>query len=100
MKKLALSMCLLAASALAGEWTGYISDSKCGAAHADGSAGSIACVKGCVKGGQKPVFVVDGKVIKIANPDKVGEAHLGAKVKIGGELKGEELTIASIEAAK
>jgi hypothetical protein len=100
MRKLTISILFLAASAFAGEWTGYISDAKCGAAHNDGSAKSVACVKGCVKGGQKPVFVVDGKVIKIANPDKVGEDLLGGKVTIKGELKGEDLTIASIAAAK
>lgn len=100
MKKLSITFAFLAASAFAGEWTGYISDAKCGAAHSDGSDKSVACVKGCVKGGQKPVFVVDGKVIKIANPDKVGEAHLGQKVSVSGDLKGEELTISAIAAAK
>ena len=99
MKKLGILLALTSASLFAGEWTGYISDSKCGAAHTDASAKSVACVKGCVKGGQKPVLVTDGKVVNIANTDKVPEALLGLKVKVTGELHGDAVTIASIEAA-
>jgi len=100
MKKLMLFTAFAAVSAFAGEWTGYISDSKCGAAHSDGSEKSIACVKACVKGGQKPVFVVDGKVIKIANPEMVKEDVLGKKVTAKGELAGETLTLSSISEAR
>lgn len=82
---------------LAGEWTGHISDAKCGAGHSDHSEKSIKCVRACVKGGQKPVFVTeDKKVLTIANPDKVMD-YLGHQVKITGDLKGDTLTIASIE---
>ena len=100
MKKLGFSLMFLAATAFAGEWTGYVSDAKCGAAHSDGSAKSVSCVKGCIKGGQAAVFVVDGKVIKIANQDKVPADLQGQKVTIKGDLAGESLTIASIAAAK
>jgi hypothetical protein len=49
--------------------TGWISDSMCGAKHAGSGA---ACVKKCIDGGMKPVFV-DGKnqVWTIDNPDAV-----------------------------
>lgn len=100
MKKLALIFVLSAAAALASEWTGYISESKCGAKHNDGSEASIGCVKGCVKGGAKPVLVVDGKVVAISNPDKVPEALYGLKVTVSGELKDEAVEIETIEAAK
>ena len=64
-----------------------------------GSEKSIACVKGCVKKGAAPVFVTaDGKVVKIANPDKVTE-HLGHKVKVTGKLEGESLTIDTVAMA-
>ena len=33
----------------------------------------MKCVNGCVKGGQKAVFVSDGKVIQIANQDAVSD---------------------------
>jgi NADH:ubiquinone oxidoreductase subunit E len=100
MKKLALVFVLSAAAALAAEWTGYVSESKCGAKHNDGSAASIGCVKGCIKGGAKPVLVVDGKVVAISNPDKVPEALSGLKVTVSGELKDEAVEIETIEAAK
>lgn len=99
MKKVAL-LAAFALSAFAGEWTGAISEAGCGAKHVDGSEKSIACVKGCVKKGAAPVFVTaDGKVVKIANPDKVND-HLGQKVKVTGNLDGETLTIDSVETAQ
>lgn len=50
--------------------TGWISDSMCGAKHAGSGA---ACVKKCIEGGMKPVFVDDSKkeVWSIDNPDAV-----------------------------
>jgi hypothetical protein len=99
MKKFLALLTLAAPLVLAGEWTGYISDSKCGAAHNDGSDKSVACVKGCVKGGLKPVFVTGDKVIAIANPDKVPGDLLGKKVTVSGDLKDNALTIGEISAA-
>jgi hypothetical protein len=54
--------------------TGWISDSMCGAKHA-GSGG--ACVKKCIEGGMKPVFVDDAKkqVWSIDNPDAVKDYY-------------------------
>jgi hypothetical protein len=100
MKKMGLFLTLAASTAFAGEWTGYISETKCGAKHTSASAADVACVKGCIKGGAKPVLVTDGKVVAISNTDKVPEALYGQKVKVSGELKGDALTIASVEAAK
>ena len=95
-----LALSLVLCSAFAKDWTGYISDSKCGAKHSDGSEASIKCVQHCVKGGAAPVFVEAGKVIKIANGDKVTEELLGKKVTVSGKLEGDTLTIATIKAAK
>lgn len=99
MKKLSLALMFLATSAFAGEWTGYISDAKCGKSHNDGSAKSVGCVKGCIKGGQAAVLVSGDKVIKIANQDKVPADLQGMKVTVHGDLSGDSLTIASIAAA-
>lgn len=98
MKKVALIASLFALSAMADKWNGTISDAKCGKAHADASEKSIKCVEGCVKGGQAPVFVVGDKVLKIdeASKSKV-MSHLGHKVEIEGELKGDTVTIKSIK---
>lgn len=94
MKKFAF-VALFAASAFAAEWKGTISDAKCGAAHADASEKSMKCVNGCVKGGQKAVLVSDGKVLQIANQDKVAE-HLGHKVTVTGKLDGDTVTVDSV----
>ena len=53
---------------------GWISDSMCGAKHAGTGA---ACVKKCIEGGEKPVFVDEAKkeVWTIDNPESVKEAY-------------------------
>lgn len=102
MKKfVAISMMLafvFAMSAMADTWTGVISDSKCGAAHA--TKMNAKCVESCVKGGQAPVLVSDGKVLKIddASKEKV-MPHLGHKVKVTGTEKDGTVMIESIEMA-
>lgn len=96
--KLAIVLSLFSVSMFAGEWTGVVSDEKCGAAHADASEKSMKCVQGCVKGGKAAVLVVDGKVYKIADGTKVAE-HLGHKVVVNGKLDGETITIDTVKMA-
>ena len=91
---LALVLSVFALTAMAGEWTGYISDSKCGAKgakdeHAD-------CAVKCVKSGAAPVFVADGKVYKIEDTSKVQD-HIGHKVTITGELKGDTVQVERVK---
>ncbi len=100
MKKAVLFTMLVASAAFAAEWTGYISETKCGAKHADGSEASIKCVTGCIKGGAKPVLVTDGKVVSISNTDAVPASLYGKKVKVSGTLSGDAVTVAKISAAK
>jgi hypothetical protein len=95
MKKIAV-LALFAATAFAAEWKGTISDAKCGAAHADASEKSMKCSQACVKGGQAAVLVSDGKVMKIANQDKVVE-HVGHKVTVSGKLDGDTVTVDSVK---
>jgi hypothetical protein len=53
--------------------TGWISDSMCGAKHVGTGA---ACVKKCIEGGLKPVFVdPDKQVWSIDNPDAVKDFY-------------------------
>ena len=98
MKKLAvfgLFAALSTVSAFAGEWTGVISDAKCGKAHAEKL--NEACVKGCVGKGSEAVFVTaDGKVLKIHNQDAVKD-HLGHKVTITGKVEGESVHVDSVK---
>lgn len=95
MKKFAI-VALFATAAFAAEWKGTISDAKCGAAHADASEKSTKCSQACVKGGQAAVLVSDGKVLKIANQDKVA-AHVGHKVTVTGKLEGDTVTVDAVK---
>ncbi len=98
---LSLTASLFAVSAMAESWTGTISDSKCGAKHADASEKSMACVKACVGRGGEAVFVVGDKVLKLdaASKTKVAD-HLGHKVVIDGTLAGDTVTVASVKMAE
>ena len=97
MKKILAVSLLFGASAMAATMTGVISDSMCGAKHADKL--NAACVKKCVEGGAAAVFVSNGKVYKIADAskDKVSD-HLGQKVKVQGSVEGDTVTIESVSA--
>jgi hypothetical protein len=70
-----LSLAALAAQAAAStQINGWISDSRCAAKHAGSGA---ECVKKCIEGGEKPVFVDEAKkqVWKIDNPDAVKDFY-------------------------
>jgi Protein of unknown function (DUF5818) len=79
-----------------GSWTGYISDSQCGAKGANDSARdcTIKCVK---EHGAKYVFVndADKKVYAIDDQDKVA-AHAGHHVTVKGTVDGDTLKLKSI----
>jgi hypothetical protein len=73
--------------------SGYIGDSMCGAKH-NSSAPDAACVKKCVDGGAKPVFVDDAKkaVYTIDDPDSV-KGHEGHHVAVTGTVDDSAKTI-------
>lgn len=80
--------------------TGWISDSMCGAKHAGSGA---ACVKKCIEGGMKPVFVdPDKNVWAIDNPEVVKPVFYGAHVKVTAteDATHKSMHIESIVAAK
>jgi len=89
----------MALSAMATEFTGYISDAGCAAKQgaktaADSHAG---CAKGCIKRGDKAVLVTpEGKVYQIANQDKVAD-HAGDKVTLVAEADGDSLTVSAVK---
>ena len=78
---------------------GYISDSMCGAKHAGTGA---ECVKKCIQGGMKPVFVDASKnVWSIDNPDAVKDYygdHVVVTATTDDSAKSVHITV--IEAAK
>jgi len=73
--------------------SGYISDAGCGAKH-NASAPNAACVKKCVDGGAKPVFVDDAKkdVYTIDDPDAVKD-HYGHHVSVVAKVDDSAKTI-------
>src|SRR6478735_12502801 len=99
------ALALLSAPALSADtFKGRISDGMCKAMHKDGEHGTKKmtdreCVEGCVKGGEKYVFVGEGdKVYNIANQDFAGlKAHAGHEVTVTGETKDNTVTITKIE---
>jgi hypothetical protein len=83
----------MAADTSAAKVSGYISDSMCGAKH-NGSAPDAACVKKCVGGGAKPVFVDDANktVYTIDDPDSV-KGHEGHHVSVVAKMDDSAKTI-------
>jgi hypothetical protein len=69
-------------------WSGWVSDSKCGAKGAN--AEHAACAKKCIGEGAKPVLVTDKdmKVVAIDNPDSV-MAHLAHHVEVTGTMNAD-----------
>ena len=83
-----------------GKWTGYISDSACGAKGAKES--HAECAAKCVnEKGAKYVFVndADKKVYAIDDQEKVA-AHAGHHVIVSGSVDGDTLKLKSLEMAK
>jgi len=90
---------LIAQAADATKSTGWISDAMCGAKHTGTGAD---CVKKCISGGTKPVFVDSQKEVwSIDNPDAV-KSFYGDKVTVNAteNASAKSLHIESIEAAK
>jgi len=103
MRKLVLGftfLLALAMTAMAGEWTGYISDAMCAnskGAKVVASPSHAACAKGCIKRGSPAVLVTeDGKIYKIANQSKV-VPHAGEKVTLVGTMKGDSITVHEVK---
>ncbi len=95
-----LAMSLCSVMAFADEWTGYISDAHCGAAHDKVSEANTKCISGCMKKGGDPVFVYQGKVLKFdADSAAKVKAFAAEEVKINGTLNGDTVTVTSIEKA-
>jgi hypothetical protein len=90
MKRIALLLAMILSSVMlyaqetqkGHEMTGTICDSKC----VTQSAGQSSCDLNCTQTGGDAVFIQDnGKVTKIANPEKV-KGHMMKRVKVMGEM--------------
>jgi hypothetical protein len=77
-------------------YTGVIGDSNCGLKA--NNPDHAACAVKCVKGGAKPILVVENKIYQIDDPKKVNK-FVGKKVTIEGTLDGETIKVEKIEEA-
>jgi len=95
----ALILSPLALMAANSKITGWISDSMCGAKHAGSGAD---CVKKCIEGGLKPVFVDDKKQVwSIDNPDSVKDFYGDhVTVTVTADAANKSVHVDSIAAAK
>ncbi len=91
-------MALSAMTAYAGQWTGYISDAKCGAK--GDSADHAECAKSCIKAGAAAVLVADGKVYTLDKQDEA-KKYAGEKVTLTGTASkdGKAIKVEKIEKA-
>ena len=87
-------------TASAGSWTGYFTDSHCGAKGASAKH-TKECVSKCLADGGKLVFYNSGDQ-KLYNLDekgaKMGLDHIGKEVKVTGSVAGDTITVEKIEA--
>ncbi len=85
----------LAASGMAAQFKGFVEDHEL--LRKSRNEERRACAQKCIKGGSPAVLVSeDGKIYKIANQDKI-VSHAGEKVTVTGDLKGDTITVASIQ---
>jgi hypothetical protein len=85
----------LSAVGMAAEFKGFVEDTKCSTMAA--MKGDAACAQKCIKGGSPAVLVTeDGKIYKIANQDKI-VASAGLNVTVTGKLKGDTITVDSVQ---
>ena len=83
----------------AGEWTGYISDSKCAAKGE--KADHAGCAKSCISRGASAVLVAQGKVYSLDNQEEAKKLA-GEKVLVKGTASddGTSIKVESIEKAE
>ncbi len=102
MKKLAtltaLALTIATSSAFAETLTGYVADTMCSKVpHKVSSASHADCAKKCIGMGDKPVLVVDEKIVyTVTNPDMLVK-HAGEKVPVAGTVKDGALTVTSVK---
>lgn len=112
MRKVAILLCLtllalvalpaLAADApkpAANSWTGWFTDSHCGAKGADAKH-TKACVEKCVKEGGKVMFMnsADKKLYEVDKDHATAAMdHVGHEVKVTGTVEGTTIHVDKIE---
>jgi len=88
---------LAAAAAPEGSWTGWITDTHCGAKGASSKHGD--CAKKCVEGqGAKyALFNPSDKKVYNLNPQDKAAGHAGHYVTVKGTTQGDTIQVTSID---
>ena len=99
---LTILTCLCSIPAMAATTTlaGVITDDKCAGKHKGMDKDDAACVRACVKRGANFAIVADGKLYILSGKSTELGALAGQKASVSGDLKGNILTVSSVEAAK
>ena len=90
-----------AGDAVEGSWTGYVTDTGCGAKGA--KADHAACAAKCVKDGAKyALYTADDKQVWVLSNQEEAGKMAGKEVTVKGKADKEKMTIevASMEAAQ
>ncbi len=101
---LLLAVAVVAAAGSAGQtdasWTGYITDTHCGA-QKDFSK-HASCAKKCVEGGsgKYALYTPGDKKIYVLEPGEKAAEFSGKQVKVTGKLAGETITVTTIAAVE
>lgn len=97
---LAAGLSLAGEKGKAGSWTGWVTDTHCGAKSAD-TGKHDACAKKCVEGmGAKyALYNAADKKVYVLDPQDKAAAHAGHQVTVKGTVAGDTITIGSIAAA-
>ena len=79
-----------------GSWTGWVTDSMCGAK--DANAKHADCASKCVKehGAKYALYNPDDKKVYVLNPQDKAAAHAGHHVTVKGTVEGDTITVTSI----
>jgi len=95
-----LSALLTPTLALAGEWTGWITDAQCGAKGGKAKAGHADCAKKCYGNGSKLVLFTDDEKLYNLDNQELAAKNIGHEVKVKGEAEGSDIKVAAIEATE
>jgi hypothetical protein len=104
MTSLALSLALILSLGVSlyaaeGKWTGWITDSKCGAKGAN--AGHKECALKCAKSGEKLVFYNnDDQKLYVLDNQELAKKHVGHEVTVEGTVDDQNnIKVANIMAS-
>jgi len=80
----------------AGALAAWVVDQRCAGSKAMWT--DVKCVQKCVRDGDKVVLVTEqGKVVQIANPDKIDADSYGRKVAVTGKTSGDTITVDTLQ---